>query len=263
MHHISKTRPLLPVIFRMWLFFTVFTVFFGGVSHGQDSVPAEGASTDNVSLETESVEGGAIDGNRNEIREEDILISPQDVAPLEGDVAGSRSPVGSLFKLALILILLCVACYFVLKYLKKSSTDTAADAFLKNVASLPLASGKSVSVVTLGEQAFLIGVADHSVSLIAEITDAELIDRMNLNADISAEKRKSFMDILSGLIPKYRQQGGSPSGTPFQSSTDEAAAFLRSSRERLKTRSSGFSLRDGGASAGGENPENSNNGGRE
>ncbi len=235
MYNISK-RAVPPRLFRLCVFFALLPVFAGGFFYAQDNVPPEGAAADTTSAE---------------IREEDILIPQGEIPEPGGDTSSEASPSGSLLKLVIILVLVCVGCYFILRFLKKSSAGSTDDPFLKNVASIPLAPGKSVSVVTLGDQAFLIGVSDHSVSLISEIKDAELVDRMNLNAGLAAENRKSFQEILSSFFPKAGRRDD------FSSSTTAAADFLRKSRERIRT--------GGGVSSYGENPENPSgkNGGAE
>lgn len=144
------------------------------------------------------------------------------------DSASPSGAAGALVRLILVLVLLCAACWLIFRFLRKSAPVSAADPFLKNVASLPVETGKSVAVITLGTRAFLIGVADHSVSLLAEITDPELIDRMNLHAGLAAEKRKSFLEVLSAVVPKIRPETGSRT-----SSASGTAEFIRKSRSRL------------------------------
>lgn len=111
----------------------------------------------------------------------------------------SPSTVGLFVRMIIVLIVVVVLIYFVFFFIKKKSNYVKDDDdFLRRVASLSLAPGKSVEVVTLVDKAFLIGVTDDKISLIGEITDAELIQAMNLNADKKKSQKKTvnFDDVL-------------------------------------------------------------------
>ena len=53
----------------------------------------------------------------------------------------------------------------------------------KSVANLSLGQNRSAQILSVGSRAFLVGITDRSVNLIAELDDRELIDAMNLAAD--------------------------------------------------------------------------------
>ena len=111
----------------------------------------------------------------------------------------SPSTVGLFVRMIIVLIIVVVLIYFVFFFIKKKSNYVKDDDdFLWRVASFSLAFGKSVEVVTLVDKAFLIGVTDDKISLIGEITDAELIQAMNLNADKKKSQKKpvNFDDVL-------------------------------------------------------------------
>ena len=83
---------------------------------------------------------------------------------------------------------------------KKMNGDSADDdMFLRKVAQVTVAPGKTVQIVTLLEKAFLIGVTDSSIELLGEISDKELVDAMNLNADKkqNTARARNFNDVLS------------------------------------------------------------------
>lgn len=111
----------------------------------------------------------------------------------------SPSTIGLFVRMIIVLIIVVVLIYFVFFFIKKKTNYVKDDDdFLRRVASLSLAPGKSVEVVTLVDKAFLIGVTDDKISLIGEITDAELIQAMNLNADKKKSQKKpvNFDDVL-------------------------------------------------------------------
>ena len=229
MLYVSKKKDALLRGIPLVLFFA-----FASLLSAQDAPPL--AEAQGSSLADEAAQASTQPRQGRETDESQILIYPPDSSSegssARGTSARASSPAGSLLRLVVVLILLCVACFFIIRFLRKSQRAAAADdPFLKMTASLSLEQGRSVAVVTLGGRAFLLGVAEHSVSLIAEITDAELIDQMNLNAGMAPAARKSFAEVLSELIRKPRKEGGSSSNA---SSAQETAAFIRQRRESLK-----------------------------
>lgn len=110
------------------------------------------------------------------------------------------------FRTLLVLILVVVAIYFIFKFVKKSTNVSGndKDPFLKKVASISLATGKSVQVVTLQDHCYVLGVADETVTLISELDmekDKELIASMNINKDSEPSKtRKDFASILASVM---------------------------------------------------------------
>lgn len=114
------------------------------------------------------------------------------------------SSISSLVQLLFALVLITVLAYIVIRFLKKSSkVFYSRDPFLKDVASINVAHGKSVHVVTIGEKAYVIGVTDSSINQIAEIDDKDLIDAMNLEAERNTASPKSdFSSWFKTFLPK-------------------------------------------------------------
>ena len=93
------------------------------------------------------------------------------------------------------------------------------DPYLKRTASITLSPGKTVQVVTIGDKGYIVGVSDSGVNLIGELTDKELIDAMNLNAEKEPTgKRKDFSSMLAS----------------FTKSSESTEAYLRNKREKLQ-----------------------------
>ena len=66
----------------------------------------------------------------------------------------AQSPISRLLQVLVSLIIVCILAYVVLKFLKKSSLSFSSDSpYLKSVASINIAQGKSIHVITLGEKA--------------------------------------------------------------------------------------------------------------
>lgn len=162
--------------------------------------------------------------------EADITLKQDEASLMVGDVAApgsaEKSTVSILFQLVLSLAVVCVLVYGVLCVIRRSKQFTAADdPFLKNVASLAIAPNKTVCIVTLIDKAYMIGVSDASLSLIAEISDKELIDAMNLHAAQAAGPKQSFSSFLHTFFPASKPKH--TGGNPFDS-------FLAQQRSRLK-----------------------------
>lgn len=127
-----------------------------------------------------------------------------------------------------------IACIYAVIWFMRRSTKTNPndnDPFLRKVASVDVAAGKSVQVVTLVDKAYIIGVADSSVNLIAEVADKELIDAMNLYADEhkNVKKPRSFADVLDIFMPN----GPREKRSMFSDSKDKIGEMLEKQRNRL------------------------------
>jgi flagellar protein FliO/FliZ len=159
----------------------------------------------------------------------------------------SPSSIWILLRIIIALALVGAGIYGVVYLLKKTSRmDGASDTFLKSVAALPLAPNRSLQVITAGNQAFLVGITEKSISLISELTDKELIDAMNLEASKKTPvPGGNFATLVAGLMPKAKPRtvrgdsetsGQSASGEENASGSESAVAtadFLKRQRERL------------------------------
>ena len=108
------------------------------------------------------------------------------------------------FKMIFFLLLVCVALYFVMRFFKNRSNDTKSDdEFLRRVSTLNLGPGKAVEVVTLIDNAYILGVTDSNISVIDKIEDKELIEALNLNFDKKQNVKKpmNFSDMLDIFMP--------------------------------------------------------------
>ena len=130
---------------------------------------------------------------------------------------GALRTVGIFFRMLLVLAFVIAVIVFLFKYLKKKSDspEVSSDPFLRKVAAISLAPGKSVQIVTLINKAYILGVSDDSVNLIAEVTDEELINDMNVYADKTdkTNRPKSFEEVLELFMPKKKAGQGSEKKT--------------------------------------------------
>lgn len=139
-----------------------------------------------------------------------------------------------LFARMILVLAAVVACIYAVLWLFKRSmrTQESDDPFLRLVSSVQLGNGKSAQIITLVDRAYIVGVAENSVNLIAEVTDKELVDAMNLYSDEhkNVKKPRSFADILDIFMPG----GPRDKGGVFGSSQNKLADMLERQRERIK-----------------------------
>jgi len=139
----------------------------------------------------------------------------------------ATSPFG-IFRMVLTLAVVAVAIYGVVFLLKKATRGgrVVQDPFLKVLAAAPVGTNRSVHVVSLGSQAWLVGVAEHGVNLISEITDRETLDAMLL------EDSRRSAEFPAGRLPDFRsmlRRFGMPADTGAPSPEN-----IRKRSDRLK-----------------------------
>lgn len=142
-----------------------------------------------------------------------------------GDAASPQSaqPAGSslwpyILRMVLVLGLVLAAIYGLYALLKRSSKPASReDNYLRVLASAQLSAGRYLHVASLGDRAWLVGSTDSSMNLIAEISDKELIDTLELKAQAAPEApRRDFSTLLSAwLKPKASSKTGGPVATDF------------------------------------------------
>jgi flagellar protein FliO/FliZ len=121
----------------------------------------------------------------------------------------SGSGIGIFVRMIVALVIIVGLIYFVFWFIKKKSNVVSNDDdYLRRVAAINVAPGKSVQVVTLIDKAYLIGVTDDSITLLGEINDDELIKAMNLNADKKTNNKKptTFSEVLDMFLVKSGKQ---------------------------------------------------------
>jgi flagellar protein FliO/FliZ len=146
----------------------------------------------------------------------------------------------------MILVLAAVigCIYAVVFFLKKGRLrQMDDDPFLRVTASLVLSPGKSVQVVTLGENAYLLGLTDNAFTLLGKIDDKDLINAMNLNAEENRTSKspRDFASLLS-IFTGQKRQNATPASGAFSESVKQTTDFLRGQRGRINGQSPENSL---------------------
>ncbi len=107
-----------------------------------------------------------------------------------------------LVRMILVLGFVIGSIYGVFYLLKRSSTRRlgGGSGLLRIVDEHALAGGKSLHLIEVGRQVFLVGAGDDSVGLISEITDDETLDTIRLAVSAQGtEQPRAFSDVLSSL----------------------------------------------------------------
>ncbi len=149
-----------------------------------------------------------------------------------GDAAGkartSYNGVWAFFQMLIVLALILGCVYglfaFIRTVRKPKQGDTEG---IRVLARASLAPGRSVHVVKAGSKAWLLGASEGSVTLISELDDKELIDRLELEADKDTGRGPDFRSLLSSLLPsRAHRRGKEGQGTSLD--------FLSRQRDKLR-----------------------------
>jgi flagellar protein FliO/FliZ len=150
------------------------------------------------------------------------------------ETAPAQTSTAWLFVRMILVLALVIGCiYAVVFFLKRGQRrQMDDDPFLRRTASLTLSPGKSVQVITLGEEAYLIGVTDNAVSLLGKIGDRELVNAMNLHAEENpgAGTPRDFASLLS----IFTGQKGRKTRRSVPDSVQNTVSFLQSQRGRIR-----------------------------
>ena len=192
--------------------------------------------------------GGEASSAQPQASEESLLTDNDDATPFglsweeESPAATSSTSTLWLFvRMFLMLTIVLGIIWLVFRLLKSGMMPgQETDTFLRKVASLPLSPGKAVHVVTLVDKAYVIGVAENSVNLIAEVGDKELVEALNLHAERqgSVPRPKNFSEVLDLFTAQHsRQKQGVPprnTGSVFDGSdTSRILDSIKKQADRL------------------------------
>ena len=168
----------------------------------------------------------------------DPIIAVERALPLGEGPAGTAltaAPASalSILRVLLTLVVVAAAIYGLVFLVKKFSRGGAArDPFLKVLASVPLGPGRSVYIISVGSQAWLVGSAESGVTLISEIGDKEILDAMLLeDSRRSAEGQTG--GGLGGRFPDFKALLHRM-GMPVDSGPPPGPESIRKRGERLK-----------------------------
>ena len=100
---------------------------------------------------------------------------------------------------AVVLVMAYFAARFIGGRFNAARMSASGGRILEN---LPLGPNRSVCTVEMAGRVFLLGVTDHSISLLGEITDKDLIEHLHEQAINSGDMFSQEFGTLSGLVKK-------------------------------------------------------------
>lgn len=165
--------------------------WFNQQDNQEEPVSDEG-SRENPSDETEGVgeEEPASEGNTDD----------NESAPI---VQEDRSLFLDFLKMIVALIFVLALIYFLLKFIQKRSRIYQQSRSLENIGGLGLGSNKSVQIIRVGNQYYLIGVGE-DVQLITEIDDPSTIEDITSTYDVNKQDSMSFQKILKNFQNRHK-----------------------------------------------------------
>ena len=145
----------------------------------------------------------------NIVSEQSIILNPQTDAVSQENANDEYKPastIGVFVRMIIVLIVVVLLIYAFFWFVKRKTNNNLKtdDDYLRRVAYLNIAPGKTVEVITLIDKAYLIGVTEDNINLLGEIDDKELITAMNLNSDKKANIKKpaTFNEVLELFLQK-------------------------------------------------------------
>lgn len=145
----------------------------------------------------------------NVVSEQSIILNLQTDAVSQENANDEYKPastIGVFVRMIIVLIVVVLLIYAFFWFVKRKTNNNLKtdDDYLRRVAYLNIAPGKTVEVITLIDKAYLIGVTEDNINLLGEIDDKELITAMNLNSDKKANIKKpaTFNEVLELFLQK-------------------------------------------------------------
>jgi flagellar biogenesis protein FliO len=146
-----------------------------------------------------------------------------------------RSSVFSLIQALFVLALTALAVYGVVAFLKKRPRGAVQnDRYLKLLAATPINAKTAAAVIAVGGKAWLAGVTDSSVSLLAEITDQETVDAMTLEYEQRATAGAAGRALSFAALLRQITGGRQGAARKTDGGGTSQADKLRSYRDRLR-----------------------------
>ena len=161
--------------------------------------------------------------------EEQKAESISDEEKIENDTTGVtffdliRTAVATVFVIAMLL--------FLLKFINKKSRAYQSGNIIKNLGGTNLGSNKSIQVVRIGEQLFIVGVGEN-VQLLKEITEPEDRKRILEEYNQSVDQSLVSTDIFSKLLDRKKE--GTPFIEQFKKQLEDSMAYRKQLRTDLK-----------------------------
>ncbi len=209
----------------------------------QESTDAEAAETTGTGTEQPSA-----------VNEEELVIRDTQSPQVELEEGLNTFTVWDFLRMVLVLGGVIAAIYGVFFLLKRvGNPRTQPDSLINVLSTQNLQGNRSLHLVEVGNEVFLIGSADGGVQLVSRIDENETLDAIHLYRSQMSAGTKTFQNALKGIFskantaePQPATAGSSSSGGSGATAGPSSAAgnsgdnlggsalFLQKQRERLK-----------------------------
>jgi flagellar protein FliO/FliZ len=167
------------------------------------------------------------------IDETELLIGDEEQAGGGGEDGQRRLTsftAWDFIRMLLILGAVVGVIYAIFFFMKRSSYPKSGGNELFRVLSTQmLSNNRSIHLVEVGRQIFLLGAGEGSVTLLSEITDKETLDEIRIKlSEGKIGENKGFKQVFGGLFSSQ------PAGRVYPAQMDQTTQYIKKQRERLK-----------------------------
>lgn len=180
-------------------------------------------------------------GNAQAVDETTLSLDVPAPAANQAAQAAGPNTFAYFLRMVLVLALVVGAMYLIFTVMRRlAKPKDSGDSPIRLLGSKALGAGKSVHLLGLGSKAWLVGASEHSISLIAEVDDKELLDGIELESATGKPAiATDFSAILASLLS--RRKGGSKGvhataqGMPGDAGmrAEDSGAYIARQRGRL------------------------------
>lgn len=173
------------------------------------------------------------------VNEEDLVIQDSQSPEVELEEGLNTFTVWDFLRMVLVLGGVIAAIYGVFFLLKRvSNPRTQPDSLINVLSTQNLQGNRSLHLVEVGNEIFLIGSADGGVQLVSKIEENETLDAIHLYRSQMSAGTKSFQGALKGIFSKTSAAEPQPAAAGTTGERGDrisgSALFLQKQRERLK-----------------------------
>ncbi|MFO7731139.1 MAG: flagellar biosynthetic protein FliO [Spirochaetia bacterium] len=178
------------------------------------------------------------------VNEEELSILDTQSPQVELEEGLNTFTVWDFLRMVLVLGGVIAAIYGVFFLLKRVGNPRAQPDSLINVLSTQnLQGNRSLHLVEVGNEVFLVGSAEGGVQLVSRIEESETLDAIHLYRSQLSAGTQTFQNTLKGIFSKtsaaHEHESGAAAGAGSSQSTQSnsmngSALFLQQQRERLK-----------------------------
>jgi flagellar protein FliO/FliZ len=195
------------------------------VSAQTEAVPSSDEAADARAAADTSADAVRPPSPREEAERSIIIGDPVSGEIPPGEAPGRAASVGLILRMLVVLVVVALAVYGVVFFMKKVSRPPAGtDPNLKVLSTAGLGTNRFVHVVSVGDKAWLIGSAETGVNLISEITDQSAISAMLMEQSRRNSGGQGRLPDFKSLLLRMGIQTPRPPGVES----------IRKRRERFK-----------------------------